>query len=65
MSGLLPTNFMHWQGKSVPSEELAFVCPPNTFINRQRDRTQSADEDSVANLYARPILLGLLCPIGA
>jgi len=39
MSGLLPTNFMHWQGKSVPSEELASVPAPNTFINRQRDRT--------------------------
>ena len=39
MSGLLPTNFMHWQGKSVPSEELAFVRPRNTFISLQRDRT--------------------------
>ena len=39
MSGLLPTNFMHWQDKSVPSDELAFVPATNTFINRQRDRT--------------------------
>ena len=36
---LLPTSFMHWQDKSVPFEELASVPAPNTFINRQRDRT--------------------------
>jgi len=27
MSGFLPTSFMHWQDKSFPSEELAFVLP--------------------------------------
>jgi hypothetical protein len=31
---------MHWQEKSVPSDELAFVAATNTFINRQRDRTK-------------------------
>ena len=32
---------MHWQDKSAPSEELAFVRPRNTFISRQRDRTST------------------------
>jgi hypothetical protein len=31
---LLPTSFMHWQDKSVPSEELVFVRLQNMFINR-------------------------------
>ena len=32
-SCLLPTSFMHWQKKSVSSEELACVPAPNTLIN--------------------------------
>lgn len=39
MSCLLPTNFMHWQDKSVPFEELASSPTQNTFIDWQRDRT--------------------------
>ena len=39
MSGLLPTNFMHWQGKSVPFEELASAPTRNAFINWKLDRT--------------------------
>ena len=30
---------MHWQGKSVQFDELAFVPAQTTFISRQRDRT--------------------------
>jgi hypothetical protein len=31
---------MHWQGKSVQFDELAFVPAQTTFISRQRDRTR-------------------------
>ena len=36
----MPISFMRWQEKSVSFEELASVPAPNTFINRQRDRTK-------------------------
>ncbi len=32
-SCLLPTNFMHWQGKSVQFEKVAFVPAEITFIS--------------------------------
>ena len=33
MQGLLPTNSMHWQGKSVQFEKVAFVPAKITFIS--------------------------------
>ena len=37
---------MHWQGKSVQFDELAFVPAQTTFISRQRDRTRCANRVS-------------------
>ena len=37
---------MRWQDKSVPFEELASVPAQNTFINRQRDKTDKTQYSS-------------------
>ena len=37
---------MRWQDKSVPFEDLASVPAQNTFINRQRDKTDKTQYSS-------------------
>jgi len=42
---------MRWQEKSVSFEELASVPAPNTFINRQRDRTFGIHQEILQRVH--------------
>lgn len=47
---------MHWQDKSVPFDEMASGPTPNTFINRQRDRTVNGEVGLLRQIVDRDLL---------